>query len=153
MTSGKIIQSLSAPGFYTCDLSHKYAYTKPNYSPNEIKRSFAIVVLSLPSFNSVILQIRLPKRQGCFKQTQLPLQGTLLSTFPVYHAKVRATFLLSDCSAWIIDMSFFNCQQSICKRYTWSFWISTANCLFGITKSSYFLTSKEITERDVHLKP
>lgn len=58
--------------------SVKNGYTKPNYSLTGIKRSFAIVVLSLPNFNSVMLQIRLPKTQDSFKQTQLPLQATLL---------------------------------------------------------------------------
>lgn len=111
VTSGKekkkIYIYLSASSFCAWDLSHKHAYRKPNYRPAEIKRSVATVVLSLPSFNSVMLQITLLKRQGFFKQTELPLQATLLSTFLVYHAKVRATFLLSYCSAWIIDTSFF----------------------------------------------
>lgn len=70
-TYEKKITSLPASSYCTCDLSHKSAYTMPNYRPPEIKSIFATVVLNLPSSNSVMLQMRLPKRQGSFKQTQV----------------------------------------------------------------------------------
>lgn len=69
------------------------------------------------------------------------IQAAALSTFLVCRAKVRAAFLLSACSAWIIDMS-----TNISKRCAWPFWISPANLSFGITQSTHFPASKEILQ-------